>query len=569
MRLAIGNGSGWEFVNGRWADGPDGALVPVDGPREDAGAALQGYRFAFFRGLAAGGGPCAAGGGPCAAGDLSARFRFRQAAHSDVGLVFRAAGRSRFHVVHFPCCGQAHRAQHFWAACSRMDGDGYLRTVKLAMVPRVNSFAGTWHEASVRVTGGRLSVLVDGRGSFEADGLEPSSGAVGLLLFNGAEVRGVEVEASSGGGAAAWGAAGGEGWDEAAPSPNWFHPVPTREFGSWQKPHDLVRTPGGDLALSFAGNEGYGTVPRFHLVRSSDGGRTWSRPEFWWSKQEEWDGSHRALHVFPDGKLRCVTFGPRLSSITLEDTRDDGRSWCDARAARIGELPPRTKLNLGPQVFCNLRDGSMLLLAYGGRDEAEGGSSIYTWGATHCQAFASRSTDCGLSWSAPVNVDGARDPATGRPIDGNYDLTEVCAAQATDGKLVALVRPVYSPWMWETWSEDGGASWGPCVRGPFPGYATPNMLRTASGTLLVAHRLPGLTVNASRDGGRTWDAGTMIDSSIWAMGSMVEVAPDLVLYVHFDSFESLMRAQFFRVTAGGLEPAGRSPAELGTAGRRP
>lgn len=548
MRMTIGDGTGWEFSNGRWTDGPDGALVPVDGPREDAGAALQGYRFAFFRGLVANG--------------LSARFRFRQAAHSDVGLIFRAAGRSRFHVVHFPCCGQAHRAQHFWAAVSRIDGDGYLRTVKLAMVQRVDSYAGPWHEASVRVSGGRARVVVDGRGSFEADGLESSTGAVGLLLFNGAEVRGVEVEGEGDGAGAAWSGA-------PDPAPNWFHPVPTREFGSWQKPLDLVRTPGGDLLLSFAGNEGYGTVPRFHLVRSPDGGRTWSRPEFWWSREDEWNGGHRALHVFPDGKLRCVVFEAGLSAIDLQETDDDGRSWREARAARIGELPPRTKLNLGPQVFCNLRDGSTLLFAYGGRDEKEENSSIYTWGSTHCQAFASRSADCGLTWSTPVSVDGTRDPASGRPVDGNLDLTEVCAAQAADGAVVALVRPVYSPWMWETWSDDGGASWGPCVRGPFPGYAAPNMLRTASGTLLVAHRLPGLTVNASRDGGASWDTGTMIDSSIWAMGSMLEVAPELVLYVSFDSFESLMRAQFFRVTGRGIEPAGRSPAELGTGGRQP
>jgi hypothetical protein len=38
------------------------------------------------------------------------------------------------------------------------------------------------------------------------------------------------------------------------------------------------------------------------------------------------------------------------------------------------------------------------------------------------------------------------------------------------------------------------------------------------------------------------------------MGSMIEVEPDVVLYVYWDSFESLMRAQFIRVTPDGLEP---------------
>jgi hypothetical protein len=82
------------------------------------------------------------------------------------------------------------------------------------------------------------------------------------------------------------------------------------------------------------------------------------------------------------------------------------------------------------------------------------------------------------------------------------------------------------------------------------------MLRTGSGRILVAHRLPGCTINASMDDGLTWDQGTMIDSAIWVMGSMLEVDEDLVLYVYYDSFESLMRAQFIRVTEEGLLPAG-------------
>ncbi len=117
-----------------------------------------------------------------------------------------------------------------------------------------------------------------------------------------------------------------------------------------------------------------------------------------------------------------------------------------------------------------------------------------------------------------------------------------------------LFRPIYSPWMWETWSDDGGRTWGPCVRGPFPGYATPNVVRTASGALLVAHRLPWLTVHCSLDDARTWQ-GTTIDSATWAMGAMCEVEPDLVLYCYMDTHESLMRAQFLRVTSSSLEPA--------------
>jgi hypothetical protein len=80
------------------------------------------------------------------------------------------------------------------------------------------------------------------------------------------------------------------------------------------------------------------------------------------------------------------------------------------------------------------------------------------------------------------------------------------------------------------------------------------MLRTKSGALLLAHRLPALTVHCSHDEGRTWDEGTIIDSGLWAMGSMTEVEPGVVLYVYWDTRMSLMRGQFMRVTETAIEP---------------
>ena len=145
----------------------------------------------------------------------------------------------------------------------------------------------------------------------------------------------------------------------------------------------------------------------------------------------------------------------------------------------------------------------------------------------------------------------------GKQIDGCLDLTEPCGAEMGDGRIMALARPIYSPWMWETWSSDGGRTWGAVLRGPFPGYATPNMLRTSSGAVLVAHRLPTMTVNLSLDDGCTWDQGTLIDTGLWCMGCMVEVEPDLVLYLYIGSRGNggPMRAQYLRVTPQGLEPA--------------
>ena len=65
---------------------------------------------------------------------------------------------------------------------------------------------------------------------------------------------------------------------------------------------------------------------------------------------------------------------------------------------------------------------------------------------------------------------------------------------------------------------------------------------------MIAMRLPCLTVRCSHDNGRTWDHGGMIDGSVWVMGSMCEVEPDVVLYCYWDSMASSMRMQRFKIT---------------------
>ena len=61
-------------------------------------------------------------------------------------------------------------------------------------------------------------------------------------------------------------------------------------------------------------------------------------------------------------------------------------------------------------------------------------------------------------------------------------------------------------------------------------------------------------IHLSFDDGHSWQAVT-IDTGCGAMGSMCEVEPDLVLYCYNGTFDTWVRAQFLRVTPGGLEPA--------------
>ena len=523
LSLAEGN---WHYINAVWQEGADGVLsVPADLVRAE-GPGIQSHHYAINRDLIR--------------QDMTVRFDFRLTPHSDVGLILRATSASRFYLLHFPDCGQASRAQHFWVALSRMDPDGYLRCLKLELVPRVPSVPRKWMSAEVVLSGDKVDVKIAEHGRFEArlerDGYR-GPGRVGLYACGRGEVRQVEIEAEP---------SASSRWDNAAEQPtNWFHPAPDEEPRIFQRPTDLVRLPDGELLLTYGRKDmtGQGRGPAMRMVRSTDDGWSWSAPE-----PVEPAGR---LHMTPAGRLIKLITAPEGN--TACQSPDGAHSWDEPEPVNIAaELPGVPRVTVCPQAFINQADGSMVVLLHGAPDLGSL-EDLWTWGSGHCQAFTSRSTDDGRTWSTPVNIDNPGLPEI-EPHDGNLDLTEVCGTQMGNGSLMALIRPIYSPWMWETWSRDGGVTWGPCVLGPFPGYATANMLRTSSGAVIVSHRLPSMTLHTSRDDGHTWDQGTLIDGALWAMGCMIEIEPDVVLYAYRDCFEGRMRIQFIRVTPERLEP---------------
>ena len=530
FQATIGSGESWTFVNGTWTDDAGGELAVSKSARLQDGQGMQSHHYAFQK--------------TRSYTNLNAKFEIRLTPHSDAGLIFHAANPGSFYVLHFPNCGQASRVQNFWAALSHVDSDGYWRIVKLEFVHRVPGNTRRWLPVEVAIENGRLRARVGGEGLFEAsEVVARMNGRVGAYLYGDAGFRNLAIEGN---------AVDAGKWDESLQPPqNWIKPIPPGRPRGLAKAAAAGPRPNGDLLLSYSIKErgANGRVIPF-ILRSRDNGRTWLKPQprgepntGFWEDQE-------ILHRFPDGKLRL--FKPGAERYTIREFREDGSG--QPETVQIGSNPPDIeRVYIGPQAFLNLADGSVLLFAYGPRNKPD--ASVFQWGARHSLGFAARSTDNGRTFSDWVNVDNPGiDPATGKPAGGALDFTEISAAQTGSGRILAFVRPIYSPWMWQASSMDNGKTWEAASTGPFPGYATPNMLRTRAGAILVAHRLPGLTINLSVDDGRTFDQGTMIDSAIWAMGSMLEVEPDVVLYVYYDSFMKEMRMQRFRITKKGIEP---------------
>lgn len=528
--LKIGDKSGWHFVNGVWEDGDDGLFVLPDETRAIEGDGMQALHFAFntqrsFR-------------------DIHATFEFFLTGHSDAGLLLRAIDESHFYLLHFPNCGQGSRAQHFWAALSKMDGNGHLKFIKLAMVNRVPSNSGIWLQADVRVSGRRLTAQIGRHGTFEAVLDDARAGSTGFYIFGNAGIRNAACE----------GPIAHASWNSnVRQARNWFQPFPDTKYGLWQKPRNFVRLNESEILLQYGVQERpYEGKVTHLLARSRDNGRSWTEPELLPDPGTQYKAP--LLHKTSNGTLLCLLTG--REGMARCESQDGGRSWSEPVPSRLPPPPPGLPWFAlgGPQEPLNLSDGSMLMFAQAGHPTSGPSSAIAAWGAVHCQAFVCRSEDEGRSWSDPVNLDSTMIEKNEPAYSGNLDLTEACASQMSDGSILALIRPVYSPWMWETWSYDNGRSWTPCVRGPFPGYATSNMVRTASGQLIVGHRMPCLTVHCSPDEGHTWDQGTMIDSGLWALGAMLEVEPDLVLYIYWDTRMSFMRTQYLKVTDDGVTP---------------
>ena len=525
--LRIGDGQDWQFVNSRWHDTENGELV---GERIGDGDGLQGYCLAFQK--------------TRAWSDFEATFAIRlNSFHADQGLIVRAQDATRYCLIHFPQSGQQYRAQHFWAALSVADGSGYLRVRKLALVPRVasNPFGQT-HQARVKVTGNRFQVWVNGHPALDEVDDTYQQGRIGLSGFvsfshGQVHISGTEVPVPA--------------WDPTVKQVrNWFTPFP--EAPTKQGSVSLARAANGDVLCSFATEietSDFSNKGRF-LGRSTDGGRTWTVAQ--------------APRNLAGGVERLRD--DRLVSISLShgagkwsESTDHGYTWSEPRPIAADQPWPDDpeKIETGSPLL--LRDGTQIRFALGRHSTWT--EPITKWGAVHCQAFSVRSTDDGKTWSLPSSLDG-----TDRKDLGNLDLTEPIGFETADGRIMCLIRPIYSPWMWETWSSDQGRTWSPCVAGPFPGYAPSSPVRTASGVVVFPTRFPGLTLHHTRDDGMTWDGGqggTYVDTSIWAMGALLEVEPDVLLFVYMDSCwkdiynnwdQGRLRAQFIRVTDHGLVP---------------
>ena len=478
--------------------------------------------------------------------DFTAEFDFCwESCWADAGLAFRAADPQHHYLVHFPVVGQHARAEHFWACVSKVDPRGYTQVIKMEMIHGVTSAVGLWHHVKVHVEADTIRVWVDGRPmSPVVDHTYPDAGYVGLYAYesdggptyDGASVcfRNLRITAAP--------ADAAPYSPTPTPNRNWFEVTALGGHGCGS----ICRAANGDLLTSTSKNR---------FLRSTDGGRTWT-------DDGPLSAPYGACCPVPDDTLTMFAVDSKPPfTITKSVSADNGKAW---QSKSVGRFNFPAHLHWAHCYRCDIlqsRSGALLLFAYTvtGGDESNStidGQGYYSSPPPGSANYCVRSTDGGETWSDPINLDGSRHLIKSGQI--GKPGCEISVAQTLEGHIIALTRPIHSPVMWEAWSYDDGVTWQPLARGPFPMYAcTQSMTSTQNGALIIGGRFPGLGLQVSHDHGMTW-TGYNIDNAAWANGAMLEVEPNVVLFIYGGKMSpTSLHAQFIRVTDADIEPVRR------------
>lgn len=292
-------------------------------------------------------------------------------------------------------------------------------------------------------------------------------------------------------------------WHASAPTPLNYSPKTLEEYVRMGLPADIVAPTGG----------------RAMMVRSTDQGKTWSKPETLIDTPA--DDRHPAFVELTDGTVLCSFFTyagePKNGDASNEPAArvwfirsfDHGRTWeKDARRLQTPLLYDETD---GPLV--RLQDGSVLV-AINGRAKT----------GPPDQAGIFRTIDRGDTWKLLSTV------------KANHDLWEVAVAELDDGKLVMIARPEGDI----SWSDDHGGTWTAPQTFGMRMFA-PSLYVLRDHTLVCLHGsyapgYGGLRVIFSTDGGSSWiapspDHGFLVDNS-YGYGKAMELEDGSLFIVY-------------------------------------
>ncbi|HRJ74169.1 MAG TPA: sialidase family protein [Terrimicrobiaceae bacterium] len=317
----------------------------------------------------------------------------------------------------------------------------------------------------------------------------------------------------------------------------------------------ITRAGNGDLLVAFSGDRDWHVCPwgRIYVVRSSDGGKTWSPPAI--AADTPLDDRDAGLLTLPNGNImltfitslafddpkveRYKPYRDDAAAISVDEkkkwpgswnriSKDHGKTW-----GPIHKSPANTPHGPTP-----LKDGRVLYV--------------------RPQVF--ESADQGKTWTQLAEI--LRDPATWK---SRYAfLSEQHAAEAADGRIVALSRYANKKGqpadieLRQIASTDGGKTWTPPRKTGMMGYPA-HVLRLENGWLLAVYsrRIPPMGQRAclSKDNGQTW----LVEEEMVLSNAAPQDAGDL----GYPSSAQLPDGSIWTVFYQVDEPHGKFPVLMG------
>ena len=291
--------------------------------------------------------------------------------------------------------------------------------------------------------------------------------------------------------------------------PEFYHGWPT-----------LVRRKNGELLVTYSGGREAHVCPfgRVEMIRSSDDGKTWSWPET--LLDTPIDDRDSGICETSAGSLLVTTF----TSLAYEDLLSKAADWDPQkltrwRAVNLRISPQKRKELLGTWMLRSTDAGLTWSAPYRvpvnsphGPVAASRGRLLYAgkrlWNADRKVGLC-ESTDDGVTWRWLSDI-----PT--RAGDSAADYHELHVVEAGDGRIIVHIRNHNERNARETLqceSSDGGRSWSEPRPIGVPGFPS-HLLRLRDGRLLMSygyrHAPFGNQARISEDNGRSWSAPLII-----------------------------------------------------------
>lgn len=318
-------------------------------------------------------------------------------------------------------------------------------------------------------------------------------------------------------------------------SPTYKQPKPYEGYAGFVGWVSVARTKAGTLLVAFSSGYWHASPPtpitfikpddverwkkmgmptvnaprggRAEIMRSEDGGKTWSDPVP--MIDTEWDDRSPAIAQLKDGTLVASFFTYPKPGVAIIRSTDDGKTW--EQTPRMIHEPFHSLATDGPPLV--MPDGSMLLATYGTEKEGDKYEAI--------GIFSSK--DKGQTWSHLSTV------------RAQQEMTEPGLTRLKDGTLVLITRSEGAV----SYSKDNGRTWTE-PRNISSRIFDPWLVTLKDGKVLCLHGSynrpkTGLRAIISTDGGQSWNGaganyGFTVDPTAYGYSRGVQL-PDGSVYI--------------------------------------